>query len=166
MQLLIVRHADAGDRETFARTGRPDSERPLSEKGKTQMRSATGILVRLVPAVDVIISSPYARARQTADILRKGWSAPALEESETLEPDARPGAFGKLLAARAEDSIVCVGHEPHLSSLVAWLTTGESQGFLDVKKGGACLVTFDGTPGRGEGALRWLFGPRELAALE
>ena len=32
MRLLVIRHGDAGDREEFAFTGRPDSERPLTRE--------------------------------------------------------------------------------------------------------------------------------------
>lgn len=166
MQLLIVRHADAGNREDFARTGRPDSERPLSPKGRTQMESVAPALVRLVPEVGVIVTSPYTRAHQTAEILRKAWSAGPLQETGTLEPETRAAAFGKYLAARDEDVVVCVGHEPHLSGLAAWLTTGSADSYMDLRKAGACLIDFDDAPGKGTGSLRWLFGPRELKALK
>lgn len=166
MQLLIVRHADAGDSEEFARTGQPDSERPLSAKGKTQMEWVAPALVRLVPDVGAIVTSPYTRARQTAEILRRVWKADPLEETDTLQPEMRAAAFGKYLAARDEDVVVCVGHEPHLSALAAWLTTGSADAYMDFRKAGACLITFDDTPGKGAGTLRWMFGPRELKALK
>lgn len=166
MQLLIVRHADAGDREEFARTGRPDSERPLSAKGKTQMESVAPALVRLVPEVGVIVTSPYTRARETAEFLRKAWESGRLHETDTLQPEMRPAAFGKYLAERDEDVVVCVGHEPHLSALAAWLTTGSAGSYMDFRKAGACLIDFDDAPGKGAGSLRWLFGPKELKALK
>lgn len=166
MQLLIVRHADAGDREEFARTGRPDSERPLSPKGRTQMERVAPALLRLVPDVGVIITSPYTRARQTAEILRKAWGAGPLQETDTLQPEMRAAAFGKYLAQREEDVAVCVGHEPHLSALAAWLTTGSADSYIDFRKAGACLIDFDDAPVKGTGSLRWLFGPKELKALK
>jgi phosphohistidine phosphatase len=166
MQLLIVRHADAGDREEFARTGQSDSERPLSAKGKAQMDSVAPALVGLMPEVGVILSSPYTRARQTAEILRQAWKAGPLEETDTLQPEMRPSAFGKYLAEREEDVVVCVGHEPQLSALAAWLTTGSADSYMDFRKAGACLVEFDDAPAKGAGLLRWLFGPRELKALK
>lgn len=166
MQLLIVRHADAGDREEFARTGKPDSERPLSAKGRTQMESVAPALVRLVPEVGVIVTSPYVRARQTAEILRKVWEARPLLETDTLQPEMRPSAFGKYLAECDEDVVACVGHEPHLSALAAWLTTGVADSYMDFRKGGVCLIDFDDAPGKGTGSLRWLFGPKELKSLK
>ena len=165
MRLLIVRHADAGDSEEFARTGRPDSERPLSEKGVAQMRTGAGAIVRVAPSIDCIVTSPYVRARETAEILRRACEGKPLLETETLEPEQHPRAFEKWLRERDEDVIACVGHEPHLSALAAWLTTGDDDSYIDFKKGGACLVAFDDAPKKGAGSLRWLFGPKELALI-
>lgn len=165
MQLLVVRHADAGDSDEFARTGRPDSERPLSPKGHDQLRLVAPALRRLVPTVDCIVTSPFVRAVETAEALRREYSARPLLQTPTLEPDVRPRAFEKYLRQSEGDVVVCVGHEPHLSSLAAWLTSGLEAGSMTLKKCGACLLTFDGRPRKGEGSLRWLFGPKELASL-
>lgn len=165
MQLLVVRHADAGDREAFARTGQPDSERPLSPKGRGQLRLVVPALHRLVPRVDSIVTSPYVRAVETAEVLRREYSAKPLVLTGTLEPDIPPKAFEKFLRSCEGEVLVCVGHEPHLSTLASWLTAGVDAGSMTLKKGGACLVTFDGEPRRGGGSLRWLFGPKEVAAL-
>lgn len=162
-----MRHADAGDRDEFARTGRPDDERPLSPKGHRQMRDGLPGLMALVPGLDHIITSPFVRARETAELIRKGYDAAPLVETPTLEPEAHPKAFSKWLRERElPDLVACVGHEPHLSGLVAWLTNGDANGFVDFKKGGACLVTFDDSPDKAAGYLRWLLGPKELAALQ
>lgn len=165
MRLLIVRHADAGDREEFARTGRPDDERPLSEKGIRQMSEAATLLRALEPDVERIVTSPFRRAMQTAEILRKAWRAAPLTQSETLVPEARPKAFGRLLRELDAEVVICVGHEPHLSTLVAWLTSGEQDGYIDFRKGGACLIEFGEAPEKGGGLLRWLMGPKEMGAL-
>jgi phosphohistidine phosphatase len=165
MRLLIVRHADAGDREEFAQTGQPDSERPLSPKGVSQMERDAPALKLLVGTVDAIVTSPYVRARQTAEILRREFATGPLLETDTLQPESKPRAFERFLRGLEGDVVVCVGHEPHLGELVGWLTTGNPASFLDFRKGGACLVRFDGRPGRGKATLRWLFGPRDLKRL-
>jgi phosphohistidine phosphatase len=162
MQLLIVRHADAGDRDAFAATGRPDSERPLSEKGVEQMRAAAPRIRDLVPEVDHLVTSPYARARETAEILRREYRAVSLLETASLEPDEHPKAFARYLRDLGGEVVLCVGHEPHLGELTAWLTSGERKAYMDFKKGGACLVECDGAPRKGSGVLRWLVGPKEL----
>jgi phosphohistidine phosphatase len=165
MKLVIVRHADAGDSEEFAKTGQPDALRPLSDKGRQQMKDAVPGLVRLVPKCDLIVSSPYTRAIQTANAVAGRYEAPVLETA-TLEPETAPDDFIHWLR-EAEDAeiVIAVGHEPHLGILVTWLMTGASDSHVDIKKAAACCLDFDGQIRRGAGILRWLMGPRELAAL-
>lgn len=166
MQLLIVRHADAGDSEEFAKTGRPDSERPLSSKGKDQIRRVAAGLLTLVPSCDAIISSPYARAAETAEILRHAYGMAGVALTETLEPESPPNAFERWLRTQPpRDVLVIVGHEPHLGALASWFATGSRTGDIEFKKAGACLLAFSGAPVKGGGALRWMKGPKELAAL-
>ena len=166
MKLLIVRHGDAGDRDAFAETGKPDHLRPLSDKGRQQMKAAAAGLKQLVPSADLIVMSPYARAVQTAEIVRGAYGRTAHEETSTLEPEMAPAEFESWLRSqRDHEVVVAVGHEPHLGILATWLLTGIENSRVDLKKGGACLLVFDGRMKKGAGTLRWLMGPRELAAL-
>lgn len=162
MRLVIVRHADAGDRDEFAASGRPDSERPLSLKGHEQMRTVAPRLRELVPDVDQIVTSPFTRARETAELLRKEYRASPLLETDTLEPESEPKAFARYLRDLGAETVMCVGHEPHLSALAAWLTIGEAASYMDLKKAGVCLIELSRAPRRKSGSLRWLFGPKEL----
>lgn len=166
MKLLIVRHADAGDRDEFAKTGKPDHLRPLSEKGQEQMRRAAAGLKLLVPSADLIVTSPYTRAVQTEEIVRAEYGGVQREKSDTLEPEEPPAAFEAWLKDHAGGEVViAVGHEPHLGQLATWLMTGSADARIEFKKGGACLLLFDGRIRKGEGTLRWLMGPKELKAL-
>ncbi len=167
MKLLLVRHADAGDQEEFAKTGKPDELRPLSAKGRAQMRDVAAALRELVPSPDLIVASPYARAAQTEDIVSTAYDERIRRETtETLAPEASPSAFEAWLRDYADaDVVIAVGHEPHLGLLATWLMTGASESRLDFKKAGACLLRFDGPARKGEGTLRWLMGPKELKAL-
>ncbi len=165
MKIVIVRHGDAGDRDAFAKLGRADSLRPLSPMGKRQMRSAGRGLVTLVPECHRIFSSPYRRARQTADILAPLWGI-EIEECGELEPDKPVSQVSDLLAAgNSSDTICIVGHEPHLGSLATWLVSGEEREGMAFRKGGACLIRFWEKPGAATGTLRWMMGPKELAQL-
>jgi phosphohistidine phosphatase len=166
MRLLIVRHADAGDREDWEKSGRPDEQRPLSEKGIERMRAAVKGLVELVPDVEVIVTSPYVRAAQTAEIVFAVYAGkPKQETSKTLEPEEQPDRFVAWLRGRKEETVAAVGHEPHLSTLVTWLMCGEASSQVDLKKGAACLLELDGQPRKGEAVLLWLMGPKQLARL-
>ena len=167
MKLLIVRHADAGDREEFAKTGKPDYQRPLSKKGVDQMKSAVAGLKKLVPTVDLIVTSPYVRAEQTAEIVRSAYGADVPQEiTDALEPEKSPAEFETWLHEHDElEVVVAVGHEPHLGTLATWLMTGSDDSRVDLKKGGACLIVFEKRLKRRSGVLRWLMGPAELKAI-
>ena len=164
MKLVVVRHADAGDKDEFAKTGKPDALRPLSDKGRKQMKSAVQGLRTLVPKCDLIATSPYVRAVQTAEIVGDAYGRGA-EETSTLEPGAAPDDFVHWLRDRDVDVVVIAGHEPDLGELTTWLMTGASESHVEFKKAGACLLEFEGQIRKSAGVLRWLLGPKELAAL-
>ena len=165
MKILVVRHGPAGDREEWERTGKDDSLRPLTAKGKKEVRKAAAGLVRLVPTLDFIATSPWTRAAQTADIVNKEYGVD-IEEVEQLTSDHRPEELSPWLAEQGGREVVAlVGHEPHLGLLVGYLLSGKSASFVDLKKGGACLLEM-GDPSRpGAGCLEWLLSDRELRRL-
>ena len=76
MELYLVRHAIAGKPD--AASWPDDSERPLTEEGITRFRPAARGLATLVPDVERVLSSPWTRAWQTAEILQEenDWPAP------------------------------------------------------------------------------------------
>jgi phosphohistidine phosphatase len=164
MKLALVRHADAGDADEWAQTGQPDALRPLSEKGREQMRAVVDGLLKLVPKCRLIVSSPYTRAVQTAEFLRDAYEC-ELQTASALEPAAVPPDFETWLhESGSADVVIAVGHEPNLGMLATWLMTGGSVSRVDFKKGGACLLAFDGPAEKGKGVLQRLLGPKELAA--
>lgn len=166
MKLVLVRHADAGDAEEFAKTGEPDHLRPLSQKGREQMTAGMRGLKTLVPSADLIVASPYVRAVQTADIVAGEYGRTPREETKTLEPEKSPSEFEAWLKSQGDyDVVIAVGHEPHLSTLATWLMVGNENSVIDMKKGGAALLLFDKRPKKSDGTLRWLMGPKELAAI-
>jgi phosphohistidine phosphatase len=166
MQLLIVRHAIAEDRVEHAATGRGDDERPLTAKGAERMRQAAAGLRRLVPRIDVLGSSPLERAQQTAAIVQDALDAPKPMIRDELLPERAPGALAEWLGFLPADAVVAiVGHEPHLSELVGWLTTGQACSLVELKKGSACLLEISGRPQPGSAVLRWLLTPKQLRLL-
>ena len=165
MKLLIVRHGPAGDPDEWERQGKDDTVRPLTPKGKKEVRKAAAGLVRLVPALDLIATSPWTRAAQTAEIVNKEYGVD-VEEVEALTSDHRPEDLdGWLSRQREREAIALVGHEPHLGLLVGYLLGGKSASFVDLKKGGACLIEMDDPSKPGSGCLEWLLGDRELRRL-
>ena len=159
MNLYIVRHAIAAER------GAPgyedDSQRPLTDNGRKKMKKISRSLDRLGIQLDVILTSPYVRARDTAKILADRFSmTEKIYFSENLIP---PGNFEALVFEIHEKydlaNVALVGHEPMLSSLISWLTTGETEARIMLKKGGVAFLSSDSLFQDGRAALQWLLTP-------
>src|ERR1041384_7218867 len=123
MNLYIVRHAIAVQRGTPGYDD--DSQRPLTDPGRKKMKKIVKGLRQLHLDLDVILSSPYVRARDTAKILAKGFDMTQdIAFSDNLIP---PGNFENLVREIHEKydvaNLALVGHEPMLSSLISWLAT-------------------------------------------
>jgi phosphohistidine phosphatase len=165
MNLYVVRHAIAAKRD--AEQWPDDSKRPLTDEGSTRFRRAAAGLRRLVPQVDVVLSSEYTRAWQTAELLHDvtGWPAP--EKLTELEATESAADLAKALGRRTEESIALVGHEPQLSRLTSLLLSGsETTVRVEPKKGGVIAIVFDGSPDPGAGTLAWNATPKILRGLE
>lgn len=166
MNLLVVRHAVAEERETWHARGRDDFLRPLTADGRRKMREAARGIVRLVDPPQALATSPLVRAKETADILARAFGVPAADEIEALEPGQPPQALLGFLRARERQGLAAVvGHEPHLGLLVSWLLAGRSRAFVQLKKGGACLLDLGTRPGPGRAELLWLAVPAQLRRL-
>lgn len=160
---LIVRHAIAEDREVFAHTGRPDAERPLTDAGRDRMEAAARGLARLAPDVVRVLSSPWTRARETAEIVAEACGDLPVATSTLLVPGADPADLLGWVFGKAHPGLsALVGHEPHLSEWIGWATTGKPVSLVDMKKGGACLLAFPDEPKAGRGVILWLAPPRLL----
>jgi phosphohistidine phosphatase len=166
MDLLVVRHAVAEDRETFAATGKSDTERPLTAAGRRKFKRAARGLHQLVEAIDLLATSSLVRAVQTGDILQKIYGIDGVVRLRELSPEAEPASLVRwLVRQRTRGLVAVVGHEPHLSTLAEHLLTGRRGEFLDLKKGGACLLALGGAPAAGRAELRWLLTAAQLGAL-
>ena len=165
MNLYIVRHAIAVER------GSPgyedDSARPLTDSGRKKMKKIAKGLERLGVELDVILTSPYVRARDTAKILAERYDMmDKIYFSEHLIP---PGNFEALVFEIHERydlaNIALVGHEPMLSSLVSWLTTGNTDVRMTMKKGGVAYLTSNTLYEDGRATLEWLLTPSFMVEL-
>lgn len=163
MELLVIRHAIAEEREVWARTGRDDAERPLTAEGRKKMRLAAEGLQRIVHSIDVLASSPLVRAWQTAEIVAGAFGSTPIERVDALEPECSPEELLPWLRTHGEgERLAVVGHEPHLSGLVTWLLTGEMGHVIEFKKGAACLLALHGKPREGVATLLWALAPGQL----
>ncbi|HYN80510.1 MAG TPA: phosphohistidine phosphatase SixA [Gemmatimonadaceae bacterium] len=166
MKLLVVRHGAAMDKDEFARTGESDDLRPLTDEGKDEMKSISKGLRAAVEELDLLATSPLVRARETADIIAEAYGIELPEVERSLMPGTSFDEFEKWCSGLGEKKVIAiVGHDPHLSSLVTWLLTGRSDPRIRLKKGGACLLTFESVPQREKGTLNWLLTPRQLRRM-
>lgn len=166
MNLYVIRHAiaaAAGDNEDES-----DSERPLTEKGRKKMRQIAKALRHLGVEFDLILSSPYVRARETAQILGDVFKKKNdILFSDNLIPLGNP----ELLIAEINenhrvDSLALVGHEPHLSTLIGLLTAESAKFDMTLKKGGVCYLTADDLHHPDHHAtLEWLLTPGILVEI-
>jgi phosphohistidine phosphatase len=165
MDLYIIRHAIAVDRGTPEYED--DSLRPLTDKGKKKMRQIAKGLHTLGVDFDLILSSPYVRARETAEIL-----ADVIETktdvafSENLIPMGDPDLLiSEIIEKYSVNSIALVGHEPHLSSLISLLVSDNASLDMTLKKGGVCRLSADDLHDTRKTTLEWLLTPGILVEI-
>jgi phosphohistidine phosphatase len=165
MELYILRHGIAVE----AGLGRitRDADRPLTPEGRSKLQGIVKAMEALELEFDLILSSPYARALETAEIVAKGLrAANRLELDKTLEPE---GSFRDLiesLKARRGKSVLLVGHEPFLSRLISFLVSGRPNLSIRMKKGGLCKLTIETLKYGRCAALEWLLTPRQMVLMD
>ncbi len=155
MLLHLLRHADAGDPETWSG---PDAIRPLSAKGRRQSKRLGDHLAAIGFTVDAIVTSPKVRAEQTADLVGE-----RLKARVTVD-DRLGGGFDLesldelLTDAGDPDRVVIVGHDPDFSETLSALCGPQ----LEMKKGAFARIEVERPLRAGRGALRWLIPPDAL----
>ena len=161
MQLFIVRHGIAVDREDPKCPADPD--RFLTEEGMEKTRQVAKGVSEVGAIPELMITSPYLRALQTAEIFAEelGYSKQKIRKSELLLPGAEPLQLFRELAKDKDLSVVFVfGHAPHLDDVVA-TALGSKHHISALKKAGVALVELRRlVPPSGE--LVWLATPKLL----
>jgi phosphohistidine phosphatase len=165
MKLLLLRHAIAEEQDEFARTGKDDRLRPLTEEGRKKMKQGAKGLRQLLPDVDLLATSPLTRAAQTGAIVDSVYGGLAEVEIEELSPEATPTDFLRWLRKQKAGTVAAVGHEPSISLILSWLLTGSERRIFSFRKGGACLIEFPGEVGGGTATLLWALAPGQLRDL-
>lgn len=162
-ELHLIRHGLAEERGD---AWPDDAKRPLTEQGMSRLRRSGRALARLGTVVDVVLTSPLVRTRQTAEILAAAFSPhPSLINVDALVPGGTPPAVAAEIEKHSRRRrILIVGHEPGMGELAAWLIGARNP--IEFKKGGICRIDVDGSALRGGGALRWMITPKILRALK
>ena len=161
-ELMLLRHGIAEDRSNDL----PDHDRQLTSAGRQRTRAVLERASALGIRVDRLVSSPLARARQTAAIAVECGIAPAMEISEALAPGVDPMPWLTAWLSEAPSSLMLVGHEPDLGLLASRLIAAPAGGIRFRKAGLARIELISpetirtGNPGGG--CLTLLLTPRAL----
>jgi phosphohistidine phosphatase len=162
MILYLVRHGIAVD-PTDTKSA-PDQERYLTAEGVKKTRTAALGLRGLGAKPDILITSPYVRAAQTAEIFAEalGFSLEKIRASEALKPSGNPADLVKeILRLRAKE-VMCFGHAPQLDQMIS-LLAGARGVFTSLRKAGVACFEHAASHGRWE--LCWILTPKVLRQL-
>jgi len=162
MEIYILRHGIAVERGIPG--FKKDGDRPLTKDGEEKTYQVAKAMLAMNLKFDLILSSPYVRAAQTANIV-----AVELDEEVTftdfLLPDATPRELIREINDTKPQSVLLVGHEPDLSRLISLLVSGGSEATIELKKGGLCKLTIEKLTFGQCATLNWLLTPKQLRSL-
>jgi phosphohistidine phosphatase len=164
--LYLMRHGIAADRDNLGTSD--DASRPLTPEGKVKLRGIAKGLGRLKVGWDWVITSPLKRAIETGDVVMDVLGAGVARDTcEALTPGGvsvhRVISF--LSQHPERSSVLLVGHEPSISQLASELIGASHSANFAFKKGGCCMISFEGFPSKSPGVLAWWLTPRLLRKL-
>ncbi len=160
MMLYIMRHGLAEDPTSKG----DDAARKLTQKGADKIRKAAAGMRSTGLALEAILTSPIARAAETAEIVAAELGGPKPREMPELSTGASPANVLDALARQhLPESVLLVGHEPTLSRLASLMLTGSSESVgIRFKQGGVIALEFPDRVERGAAQLRWMLTQRQL----
>jgi phosphohistidine phosphatase len=167
VNLFILRHGIAVEPGTPGYED--DSRRPLIPKGERRLRAAAAAMKELELSFDLILTSPFTRALQTAEIVAGELKLKKqLMLCNDLVPGGNAGALIKNLSELrpAPENVLLVGHEPHLSRLISLLISGGADtAAVEMKKGGLCKLEADPLRIGARATLIWLLTPSQMELM-
>ena len=168
MILYIIRHAIAVQAGTNG-SAEDDSQRPLTDEGWKKMRKIAKGLKELEVTLDLIMTSPYLRAEQTAKILAKKFELPKekLITTEHLAPSGYPDRLVDEINKNYSEveNLALVGHEPYVGNLISMLISGDPTNSITLKKGGICRLSLERLQYGRCAALDWMLSPAQLVEI-
>ena len=161
MLLLLVRHADAGDRDPVRWPD--DSLRPLTDKGRKVHAKVAKALRDAGIIPELVLTSPWLRAAQTAEVMAQALALASPVPCPALAADPDLQALDAVVGERKAKAVVAlVGHSPWIEELAAMLLTGTAKGMaVDFPKSGVLGVELDRVSARA-GVLRFFLRPKML----
>lgn len=163
MEIYILRHAIAED----AADGQSDADRQLTPAGEAKLRRVLARAREGGLKPDVILTSPYVRAVQTAEIAKSELGVDNEPvQSKTLVPFSNPfDIWDEVREYASVKQILLAGHNPVLSSLVCFLI-GAAGHAIDLKKSALARVDVQSRSPQPRGTLVWLLTPRSAGGAD
>jgi len=167
VELYLLRHGEAGKRLPAATK---DEDRALTVAGREEIQRIGESLANDGFEFDTVATSPLRRAKETAMIVNRALKRRAqVEEWTELSPEgSRVTLYRRLAKLKPESSILCVGHEPYLTTSIGEIIgVGERRGTVRIvlKKGGIARLSVSRFTPEVSGELRWLLTPRQIRRL-
>jgi len=160
MEIYLMQHGEAYAEDQ-------DPERSLTPSGEQQIHSSGKALKKLGVDVDLMVSSPKKRARQTAEIVagEVGYSKEGIEITETLEPLApSEDLIAYLRRFGDRRKVLLAGHLPSLGRIASGLVSEGGDVSVHFEMGGLCRIDVEALPTH-KGGLRWILSPAHLRLL-
>ena len=163
MQAIFIRHGDAGP----AGAG-PDADRKLTQEGRNQSLTAAEALRAMGIKLERVLTSPLARAVQTAGAVAEVHDGAKVEVAEFLAPPGNAKALRERLAGLAAEgtsAVGLIGHTPSLEECIGRLVAATRGLGLSLQKAGAACVQVPPPESSDDPELRWLMQRKQLAML-
>ena len=144
MRLLILRHGDAD-------LGGPDQSRQLSAYGREQVHQQVARHYQAISAVDVVVSSSYVRAAQTAEIVTQATAVKSIEWFDDLVPQGSLRRVEALLQQHLKSNVLLVSHLPLVGVLIDYFT-GETASSMGTASLASLSMDY---PAQGMATLHW-----------
>jgi phosphohistidine phosphatase len=155
LNLFLIRHGDAEK----SSPQKKDSERELTHNGRESTKIAAGYWKHLIPGFDYIISSPYKRSLETAEIIAQVFEySNGIVTDTKLKPGSRTDDLVELTQIYSGKNIAVVGHQPDLSDFVSDLISG-SNALVEFRKSAIAKISFSSKIKKGKGTLDYLIPP-------
>jgi phosphohistidine phosphatase len=153
MELYLLRHGIA---ENQSATGR-DEDRSLTEEGRQKLHRVLKRAASAGVAPSLILSSPYKRALETAEIAGSElkYRGEILRVGSLTPDSSPPSVWSEIRDHRDETSILLAGHEPLFSSTVA-LLLGSKHQMVDFRKAALVRIDIESFGQEPHGVLQWM----------
>ena len=157
MELYLFRHGIAED----GKPGRSDTDRELTDEGRKKVTEVVKAARRAGVEPSLILSSPYKRAAETAELAAAGFDyKTGVLQTDTLVPHGSPEkVWNELREHKDQTAILLAGHEPLMSHLVAYLLASPALR-IEMKKAAMVRIDFEAMGAAPHGTLRWMIYPK------